>query len=41
MTEAAKRAEEAGLQVVMDRCPKIEYARSDLVNWAGTESIQV
>tara|TARA_B100000686_G_C16590073_1_gene862854 strand:- start:395 stop:895 length:501 start_codon:yes stop_codon:yes gene_type:complete len=25
--DAAKIAEESGLQVVMDRCPKIEYAR--------------
>ena len=25
--EAAKRAQEAGLTVVMDRCPAIEYAR--------------
>lgn len=24
---AAARAEEAGIQVIMDRCPKIEYAR--------------
>ena len=25
--DAAKKAEEAGMQVVMNRCPKIEYAR--------------
>jgi len=25
--EAAQRAEEAGIQVIMDRCPKIEYVR--------------
>ena len=25
--DAAKKAEEAGLKVVMNRCPKIEYAR--------------
>lgn len=27
---AAARAEAAGMQVVMDRCPKIEFARLDL-----------
>jgi hypothetical protein len=25
--EAARLAENAGMQVVMDRCPKIEYSR--------------
>ena len=25
--EAAKKAEKAGIQVIMDRCPKIEYVR--------------
>ena len=34
--EAARLAEEAGLKVVMNRCPKIEYARlSGEIGWAG------
>lgn len=36
---AAKLAEEAGLQVVMNRCPKIEYGRlSGELGWAGVNS---
>ncbi|MGP1394670.1 MAG: CoA-binding protein [Inquilinaceae bacterium] len=37
--EAAARAEAAGLAVVMNRCPKIEYARlKGEMSWAGINS---
>jgi uncharacterized protein len=37
--EAAGRAEDAGLKVVMNRCPKIEYGRlSGEIGWAGVNS---
>jgi hypothetical protein len=37
--EAAKRAEAAGLKVVMNRCPKIEYGRlSSEISWMGVNS---
>ena len=37
--EAAKLAEDAGLKVVMNRCPKIEYGRlSGELIWAGVNS---
>ncbi|WP_289034057.1 CoA-binding protein [uncultured Roseibium sp.] len=37
--EAAARAESAGIKVVMDRCPKIEYGRlSGEIGWAGVNS---
>lgn len=37
--EAAALAEEAGLKVVMNRCPKIEYGRlSGEIGWLGVNS---
>jgi uncharacterized protein len=37
--EAARLAEAAGLQVVMNRCPKIEYGRlSGEIGWAGVST---
>ena len=37
--EAAARAEAAGMAVVMNRCPKIEYARlSGEIGWTGVNS---
>jgi uncharacterized protein len=37
--EAARRAEDAGMKVVMNRCPKIEYGRlSSEISWMGVNS---
>ena len=37
--EAAALAEKAGMKVVMDRCPKIEYGRlSSEISWMGVNS---
>jgi uncharacterized protein len=37
--EAARRAEEKGVKVVMNRCPKIEYGRlSGEIGWQGINS---
>ena len=38
-SEAAAAAEAAGLKVIMNRCPKIEYGRlSGEIGWAGVNS---
>jgi len=40
--EAAARAEAAGMKVVMNRCPKIEYGRlSGEIGWAGVNTRMV
>src|SRR5688572_10057206 len=37
--DAARRAEQKGLRVVMNRCPKIEYGRlSGEISWQGVNS---
>ena len=39
---AAEKAEAAGIKVVMNRCPKIEYGRlSGEIGWAGVNSGQI
>ena len=40
--EAAKAAEDAGLKVVMNRCPKIEFGRlSREIGWIGVNSRRI
>jgi uncharacterized protein len=40
--EAARRAETAGLNVVMNRCPKIEYGRlTGELGWAGVNTRKI
>ena len=37
--EAAAKAEAAGIKVIMNRCPKIEYGRlSGEISWSGVNS---
>ena len=39
MTRPRRKAEAAGVRVVMNRCPKIEYARlAGEIGWAGVSS---
>ncbi|MGX1097675.1 putative CoA-binding protein [Amorphus sp. MBR-141] len=39
---AAAKAEAAGITVIMNRCPKIEYARlSGEISWSGVNSRQI
>ena len=39
MTRRRRRAEAAGIKVVMNRCPKIEYGRlSGEIGWNGVNS---
>ncbi len=40
--DAAAKAEAAGLKVIMNRCPKIEYGRlCGEISWAGVNSRQI
>ena len=40
--EAARLAEDAGLKVIMNRCPKIEYGRlSGEIGWAGVNARKI
>jgi hypothetical protein len=40
--EAARKAEDAGVTVIQNRCPKIEYGRlSGEISWAGVNSRRI